>query len=123
MNDQEAHEIMEKISDLFDLKIKEDYFEGFLCPSNNYVYSYVYPCLYVYGQITMKDLGQYTFFGCIRSVDDSGVSFFSPIERHEKAQKRFKSFFQLINEYHPMMPKEEEIKQWAKLNGVTEDKW
>ena len=93
MNDYDTLEAAKK---LFTLRDSENGFDGLLYPTEGGVYPYDFPALSVYGRIYPKD-DKYTFFACISSIDDSGVSIYGPVEEQDKAKDRMNKFKEFIS--------------------------
>lgn len=102
-------------------------FEGLLSPTENYVQAYARAALIVSGRVEKKRVRggpeQISFIGSFQSIDDSGLTFFGPIESEEQATKRCTSFRKFIESNHPHMPSKERIHDWCKRNGCQPDFW
>ena len=67
--------------------------------------------------------GTYEAFGCISSIDDSGLSFFHPAETKEKAEKRRDAFAAWVKTLRFMAPTPEQVNMYCKNNLATAGYW
>lgn len=117
-------ELIESVNKLFKLEIHDkNCFDGLLVPNLDYVYSYNRSSLYVCGSVNNAPNELFNFIGCIRSIDDSGLTFHGPHETVDKASKRYYSFKYFIEAWHPFMPPKESVMGWCEENGCTPDFW
>ena len=118
---KEGFDLIEIATELFALKVNDDSLSGLLYPIGS-IFSYGRPALFVYANLHGDGTGP-AFFACIRSIDDSGVSIFGPIEDVEKSRKRLKNFAQFLIELEYACPTKEQLREFCKNNYLQESYW
>jgi|ERR1035437_3748189 hypothetical protein len=118
---RDGYKLIDYITELFKLEVKDDSLSGLLYPTDS-VSSYGKPALYVYANI-MGDGSGLAFFGCIKSIDDSGCSIFGPVEEPEKSKKRLKAFAEFLQGLSYACPTKEQLHEFCKDNYLQENYW
>ena len=117
----DGFKLIEHAVELFTLKVEPDSLSGLLYP-NGSIFSYGRPALFVYANLRGDGTGP-AFFACIRSIDDSGVSIFGPIEDVEKVRGRLKKFVDFLIELEYACPTKEQLREFCKNNYLQESYW
>ena len=119
---KEGFDLIEIATELFALKVNDDSLSGLLYPIGS-IFSYGRPALFVYTNVVGTGNGGPAFFACIRSIDDSGVSIFGPIEDVEKVRGRLKKFVDFLIELEYACPTKEQLREFCKNNYLQESYW
>jgi hypothetical protein len=124
-------DLINQATELFELKlVDKDHYLGLLFPGNSTEiftespFAYSRPALSVEFLIRFcPEESKYCFFGCIRSIDDSGVSIFGPNETYEIAKSRLDKFKEFIESCDYRCPGKDLLKQNCQIIGVYADYW
>jgi hypothetical protein len=121
-------ELIEAASELFTLKVEGFQANGLLYPLpigvDGAIFAYGCPALHVTARVDRLAGNQNAFFACIRSIDDSGVSIFGPVEDSAmKAEKRFENFIALLENLQFQCPNKQELVAFTQKNGCHADYW